>query len=100
MDGPAIFVQNHKSYFDPVTALKLVKAMPVSKAEVSTWPLIGFMADYTGVLFVKREDKQSRADTLKGMEEELAKEIIFLYIQREQPLMKPKHFSLNWDLSD
>ena len=73
LDGPAIFVQNHKSYFDPVTALKLVKAMPVSKAEVSTWPLIGFMADYTGVLFVKREDKQSRADTLKGMEEELAK---------------------------
>jgi 1-acyl-sn-glycerol-3-phosphate acyltransferase len=73
LDGPAIFVQNHKSYFDPVTALKLVKAMPVSKAEVSTWPLIGFMADYTGVLFVQRDDKKSRADTLLGMEKELAK---------------------------
>ncbi|MDG1297410.1 MAG: lysophospholipid acyltransferase family protein [Saprospiraceae bacterium] len=73
LDQAAIFVQNHKSYFDPVTALKLVKAMPVSKAEISSWPLIGFMASYTGVLFVQREDKSSRAATLLGMEKELEK---------------------------
>lgn len=71
--GPAIIVQNHKSYFDPMIALRLVKAMPVSKAEVSSWPLIGYLADYTGVLFVQREDRQSRKDTLTGMEKELKK---------------------------
>ena len=73
VDGPAIYVQNHRSYFDPVTALKIIKAMPVSKAEVASWPFIGFAAQYTGVLYVKREDRQSRADTLMAMEKELEK---------------------------
>jgi len=62
-----VFIGNHRSYFDPVVALKFIKAFPVAKAEVQNWPLIGFAVKATGVLFVKRENKQSRKNALEGL---------------------------------
>lgn len=58
--APSLFVGNHWSYFDPVATLHFIKADPVAKAEVKYWPIIGQGADATGVLFVKREDPESR----------------------------------------
>lgn len=66
-DYPVIFISNHRSYFDPVVTLKYAKAFPIAKAEVSTWPLIGFAAKATGVLYVKREDKNSRRQALEDL---------------------------------
>lgn len=59
---PALFVGNHWSYFDPVATLHFIMADPVAKSEVRNWPLIGEGAEATGVLFVKREDPDSRKE--------------------------------------
>ena len=66
--GPYIFVGNHRSYLDPIAVLRDVQALPVAKAEVGAWPLIGVAAKVTGILYVKRESKRSRADTLGAMD--------------------------------
>ncbi len=71
--GPFIFVGNHRSYLDPIVALQDIQALPVAKAEVSSWPVIGYCAQVTGILWVKRESHSSRANTMKSMEQLLKK---------------------------
>ncbi|MCB0617918.1 MAG: 1-acyl-sn-glycerol-3-phosphate acyltransferase [Saprospiraceae bacterium] len=68
---PCIYISNHRSYADPIIALREVKAFPVAKEEFRNWPIIGFAAYMTGILFVKREQKSSRRATLDGMAEVL-----------------------------
>ncbi len=58
--GIYLFVSNHRSFIDPVVALHFIQALPLAKAEVNGYPLIGFGARMTGVLFVQREDVDSR----------------------------------------
>lgn len=70
-EGTFVFVGNHRSYIDPIVVLRDVKALPVAKAEVASWPLIGYGAKVSGVMYVKRESKRSRADTLDVMKEVL-----------------------------
>lgn len=70
-DFPCILMGNHRSYLDPIILISEVNAYPVSKAEVSTWPVIGFGAKLSGVLFLKRESESSRKLTLKGIAEKL-----------------------------
>jgi len=65
----AIYISNHRSYIDPVIPLRDIIAMPVAKAEIHGWPLIGFGIEMSGVLFVKREHKESRRNTRKAMAE-------------------------------
>ena len=72
-DGNYLFIGNHRSYIDPVVAAYFVAFMPVAKAEVSSWPLIGFGAKITGIVYVKREEKNSRADTRTAVREALKK---------------------------
>lgn len=69
--APGIIIGNHISYLDPIAVLAFQEAWPVAKAEVASWPLIGWATQQTGILFVKRESKSSRADTLKAMEKAL-----------------------------
>ncbi len=66
--GPYLFAGNHRSYLDPIVALAQVQALPVAKAEMASWPVIGFAARATGILYVKREEKASRHRTLLAME--------------------------------
>lgn len=68
-----ILVSNHRSYADPVVSLQHALAFPVGMAEIAKWPIIGFAARASGVLFVKREDRESRRSTLSAMEEFLRK---------------------------
>jgi lyso-ornithine lipid O-acyltransferase len=70
-DGNFLFIGNHRSYADPIIAAVAVAFLPVAKAEVEKWPLIGWGAKITGVLYVKRENKQSRADTRMAIREGL-----------------------------
>lgn len=65
--GPFLFVGNHRSYLDPIVVLSEIEALPIAKAEVGSWPLIGFGAKATGIMYVKRESKNSRAATLDAM---------------------------------
>lgn len=68
-----LIVFDHRSYFDPVVILKNMLAYPVGKKEVQSWPIIGGVATTTGVIFVKRELRESRKETLIKMKAVLEK---------------------------
>lgn len=68
-----LIISNHRSYFDPIVILKNILAYPVAKKEVASWPLIGNVCKITGVIFVKRENKDSRNDTKKAISAVLKK---------------------------
>lgn len=59
-----LIISNHRSYFDPLVVLRNILAYPIGKKEVESWPLIGNVCKTTGVIFVKREDKESRSKTM------------------------------------
>lgn len=66
-DYPCIVMSNHRSYLDPALLVHDTKGYGVSKAEVAKWPIIGFGAKVSGVLFLKRESATSRKKTLEGI---------------------------------
>ncbi len=67
-DKPALYVGNHRSYYDPGAAsMYLPKSVIVAKAEIADWPLIGYATDLAGVIFVQRFNKDSRAATREAM---------------------------------
>ncbi len=47
--GPALLVSNHLSYLDPLVFLSRAACVPVSKAELASWPLLGTLARRAGV---------------------------------------------------
>jgi 1-acyl-sn-glycerol-3-phosphate acyltransferase len=78
--GNGIVMGNHRSYFDPAGVVYDVYGYPVAKAEVEKWPIIGFGAKLTGVVFVQRENKQSRAETLGAIKERIEQGwLVFLF---------------------
>jgi 1-acyl-sn-glycerol-3-phosphate acyltransferase len=68
VDEVCTYVGNHRSYLDPVVACCKLLAMPVAKAEVGNWPLIGLGIRVTGILLVQRDNKSSRSATRSAME--------------------------------
>jgi 1-acyl-sn-glycerol-3-phosphate acyltransferase len=71
-EGHFLLVSNHRSMFDPMILLRDIKAFVVSKAEVENYPLIGRGAKETGVIYVKRNEKSSRAAALEAIREGLS----------------------------
>jgi 1-acyl-sn-glycerol-3-phosphate acyltransferase len=63
--GAALIVANHVSYLDPIAILPICPAVPVAKAEVAGWPLIGPIGGALGVLFVDRGDPGRRVRALR-----------------------------------
>lgn len=57
---PALLVANHRSLLDPVIIISQITARGVSKAEVEGYPILGAAVRQTGIIFVKRDDRQSR----------------------------------------
>ncbi|MEP7267120.1 MAG: lysophospholipid acyltransferase family protein [Saprospiraceae bacterium] len=77
--NPAIYISNHRCISDPLIALKYFECFPIGKAEIDKYPLIGFAARLTGILFVQRDQKESRNLVKEGIRTALQKEInIFL----------------------
>ncbi len=70
---PAIYISNHRCFSDPILALNYYYFFPIGKAEVEKYPLIGLGARETGILFVKRENKESRNLVKEAMRETLKK---------------------------
>lgn len=68
---PAIYISNHRSLSDPLITSKYIDAFIIAKAEVENIPLISTGAKVTGILFVKRESKQSRSAVREKMKETL-----------------------------
>lgn len=60
---PSLLVYNHRSYIDLFAAFQHIIGIPVGKAEVSKWPVIGLAGKMTGAIFVDRNNKNSRKAT-------------------------------------
>jgi 1-acyl-sn-glycerol-3-phosphate acyltransferase len=60
---------NHVSYVEIVVLLSVSPVRFLAKAEVRSWPLIGLMARSIGRVFVKRKDKESRAEAKVALAE-------------------------------
>ncbi len=60
-----LIISNHRTYFDSIVILQHILAYPIAKIELASWPLVGDVCKTSGVIFVKREDKNSRKDTLQ-----------------------------------
>ncbi len=61
----ALYVCNHRSFTDPIVISKYLNAFVIAKAEVASYPVINKGAEVTGILYVKREDKESRIHARK-----------------------------------
>lgn len=70
-DIPCILMCNHRSYLDPAVIVCDAFGMPVSKAEVAAWPIIGYGARVSGTLFLKRENPGSRKIILAEIAEKV-----------------------------
>lgn len=66
-----LFVANHISWID-IWALKATLPMQfVAKAEIRTWPLIGYLALKTGTLFIERERRHATGRVMRSVEQAL-----------------------------
>lgn len=61
--GPAIVMMNHIAFIDSLTVLHVIprNIIPLAKAEVYNYPLIGFIPKMWGVIPVHREEIDRRA---------------------------------------
>lgn len=64
---PAILVANHRSWLDPLLILRHVLALPVAKAEMRRWPLLGTAGRLSGIFYVQRESLRDRQRTLEAV---------------------------------
>ena len=69
--GTTLYVGNHTAYIDPVMVLMFVHANVVAKAEVRKWPLVGLGASIIGTIFVQRDNKTSRLQTVQAIRDAL-----------------------------
>ena len=60
MTNPGAIVANHSSWLDIIVLNAAKRVFFVSKAEVSSWPGIGFLANITGTVFIRRERRDSK----------------------------------------
>ena len=58
---------NHVSYLDILTLVSVTPVRFLAKEEVRTMPIIGRIAQAIGCVFVKREDKKSRAEAREAL---------------------------------
>jgi lyso-ornithine lipid O-acyltransferase len=71
VNGNYLYIANHRSYFDPVLVAFYVPILAVAKAEVRSWPLLGYGTQVTGTIYVERENKESRSDSLRNIRQAL-----------------------------
>jgi lyso-ornithine lipid O-acyltransferase len=67
-----LVVSNHRSAIDIGILLSTFGGVMVSRADLSTWPLIGPAARKTGTLFVDRSSSRSGASTIREIRKALA----------------------------
>lgn len=64
--GAVLVASNHVSWLDPIVVGSLLPCVPVSKMDVSSWPVVGNLARELGVLFVERGDARSGFRVVRG----------------------------------
>lgn len=61
---PFFLVCNHLSYLDIVTLASQIGGIFVAKAELATWPALGFLSRAMGTIFIDRSSKRDALRTL------------------------------------
>jgi 1-acyl-sn-glycerol-3-phosphate acyltransferase len=64
---PALYVCNHRTFFDPAVLCIFIDAFVIAKAEIANYPVINKGAERTGVIWVKRESHISRKKTRQAL---------------------------------
>ncbi len=63
MRGAGAYVSNHVSFLDIFVLNACKRLYFVAKAEVSTWPGVGWLARGTGTVFIRRDRREAAAQT-------------------------------------
>jgi 1-acyl-sn-glycerol-3-phosphate acyltransferase len=66
---PALYVCNHRSFTDPIVLCRYLRGFVIAKAEVAGYPIINKGAELTGVIWVDRNNQDSRTATRDKMVE-------------------------------
>ena len=69
---PALYVCNHRAMTDFFVNLKHLDAFILSKAEVEDIPVLGYLANYTGIFYLERMNKDSRSAAREAIGEILS----------------------------
>ena len=64
---PTLFVINHISWFDIPSLGSSVPVHFLSKDEINSWPLVGWLATKAGTLFIKRGFKGAAEQSIKDI---------------------------------
>lgn len=72
-EKPAIYMGNHRSFADPIIVCRYIDAFVIAKAEVANYPIINKGAELTGVIWVDRNNKNSRQATREKLVETWAR---------------------------
>ena len=66
-EGAGLCVANHRNFIDPFIIIRHTESLPVAKAEIAKYPLIGKGAALTGIIYVDRSSKDSRYSTKEAI---------------------------------
>jgi len=69
--APFLLVSNHLSYVDVVVFMSQLDARLLSKAEVKSWPVLGWLARFGGTLFIDRANRRDIPRVLSEIESTL-----------------------------
>jgi len=72
-DHPCLYVINHRNLIDPVLIASLADSHFLAKSEIESYPFLGRGAAMTGVIYVTRDAKSSRAAARKTMRQTMKK---------------------------
>ncbi|MHB1567064.1 MAG: lysophospholipid acyltransferase family protein [Acidiferrobacter sp.] len=65
--APVLIVANHISWLDIAALGSIVSGHFVAKAEIRSWPLIGWLAARAGTLYIRRGDRRASVAVAEGM---------------------------------
>jgi len=71
-EPPFLLVSNHLSYVDIVVLSSRLGSIFVSKSDVRSWPVLGFMVRHMDIIFVDRNLRRDIRPTVASIEEALA----------------------------
>lgn len=69
--GPTMLVANHVSWLDVIALMSVGVTGFVAKTEVRQWPIIGWMAEQTGTIFIERDRRHDVARVSRALTEHL-----------------------------
>jgi|GEM_PF-1196000 len=95
--GARVIVGNHVSYLDIPVLLARSRCLFLAKEEITAWPIMGWIARRSGMVFVKREDLWSRARSVLSIQERLQAGLSIVVFPEgttsiEGPLLGRSHF--------